>query len=224
MRRRLIVAVSLAACVVLYLLEQIIAVDYASKTAAKIILFAAVPYIIYKVSGKSLLAEELNLKRILKQPYKTEVLLGAASFSGILCLYLLLGGFIDFASIARELGTKAHVDPANFPFVAAYIVFGNSFLEELFFRGFVFFGLYKQGLGKFAYIYSSALFGIYHISILGTWIGPAFLVLAVSGLVVSGAVFDWLDARSGNIVSSWIVHIAADSAVIIVGMNMFNII
>ena len=108
--------------------------------------------------------------------------------------------------------------------VGIYITLGNSFLEEFFFRGFIFLNLYNQGYKKIAYIYSSLLFGVYHIAIFKTWFSPLLTVLALLGLVIAGIVFNWIDTKSENFINSWIVHILADSAIIIIGMGMFGII
>jgi len=224
MRTRYIIAVSLAVCSIMYVLEQILAVDYAAKTAAKIVLFAAVPFIHCMLSRKPGFPGSRSHGKLKRSVFGIELLLGTVSFAGILCLYFLLGSLIDFGAIARELGTKSQIDASNFPFVGAYIIFGNSFLEELFFRGFVFLSLYMKGFRKLAYIYSSVLFGAYHAAIIGTWVSPLLLMLAVSGLALVGAGFDWLDSRSGSIMNSWIVHIAADAAIVIVGMRMFDLI
>jgi membrane protease YdiL (CAAX protease family) len=224
MRRRYIIEVSLAACITLYLVEQFFAFDYVAKTAVKIVLFTAAPCIYYTLLKGSPSPVSLSLRKTKRPAIGPELLLGAVSFTSILCLYFLLGRFIDFGAIVAELGAKSKVDASNFPLIGAYIVFGNSFLEELFFRGFVFLGLYRQGFRRLAYLYSSVLFGAYHIAVLGTWISTLFLMLAVSGLALAGIIFAWLDSRSGSITNSWIVHIAADAAVVLVGMNMFNLI
>lgn len=49
MKKAYIIISSLAACIILYLLEQVIAVDYLTKTIAKLILFIAIPYIYIKL-------------------------------------------------------------------------------------------------------------------------------------------------------------------------------
>ncbi|MBP1744807.1 MAG: hypothetical protein H6Q58_1785 [Firmicutes bacterium] len=224
MKKGYIITVSLAACIMLYVLEQILAVDYATKTAAKALLFTAAPFIYLKIVEKTSLKDSLSLVKLKGAPYGLELLLGAASFTGVFGMYILLGGYIDFDVILNELRSKAQIDVSNYVFIGIYIIIGNSFLEELFFRGFIFLNLFKQGHRKLAYIYSSALFGIYHLAMLNTWISPLLLGLAVTGLTIIGLVFDWLDSRSGNIVNSWIVHMLADCALIIIGMNMFNII
>jgi uncharacterized protein len=224
MRKGYIVIGSLAACIILYVLEQILIVDYTTKTAAKALLFTAAPYIYFKLSKKPNLMDGLNLVKLGKSNYILEMLLGAASFTGVIGMYFMLGGYIDFDTILQELRTKSQINVSNYLFIGAYIILGNSFLEEFFFRGFVFLNLHKQGYKKLAYIYSSVLFGVYHIAMLNTWVSPLLLGLAVLGLTIVGVVFNWLDSRSGSIANSWIVHILADCAVIVIGLKMFDLI
>lgn len=214
----------MAACIMLFVLEQVMTVDYATKTAAKVILFAAVPYFYFKLTQKAKLMDGLNLRELEKSAFRLEFILGAASFAGIIAMYFLLSGYIDFGVILGELRTKAQITASNYVFIGIYIILGNSFLEEFFFRGFIFLNLFNQGHKKLAYIYSSALFGIYHISILKAWVNPVLLGLAVAGLILVGVVFNWLDSRGGNIVSSWIVHMLADCAIITIGLEIFGII
>jgi uncharacterized protein len=224
MRKRYIVIWSLAACIMLYILEQTLTVDYAAKTAAKVLLLTAAPYIYLKLSKKPKIMEGLNLVKLGKSNFRLELFLGAASFTGVIGMYFLLGGFIDFDIILQELRTKAQINVSNYVFIGAYIILGNSFIEEFFFRGFVFLNLFNQGYKKLAYIYSSVLFGVYHIAMLNTWVSPLLLGLAVLGLTIVGVVFNWLDSRSGSIANSWIVHILADCAVIAIGLKMFDLI
>ncbi|MBZ9635369.1 CPBP family intramembrane metalloprotease [Clostridium sp. FP1] len=105
-----------------------------------------------------------------------------------------------------------------------YITFGNSFLEEYFFRGFYLLKSYELKSKKFAYIYSSLLFGVYHIAIFKTWFNSGLVGLALIGLISIGFIFNWLDTRSKNFINSWLVHILADSAIIIIGLRMFGIV
>ena len=146
-----------------------------------------------------------------------------SSFLVIIASYFVLRGYIDFNRIAQELQSKSKVTPSNFIFVGLYITFGNSFLEEYFFRGFIFLNLFNLGSKKLAYIYSSLLFGVYHISIFKTWFNPILIGLALFGLISVGIIFNWLDTKTENFINSWLVHILADSAIIIIGMRMFKI-
>lgn len=224
MSKSYIIVSSFVACLILYLVEQIFSVDYLIKTIAKLILFIAIPYIYLKFIKKSNIKEALNLKRIDTNTLKHGLILGSASFIVIMVAYSIFKEYIDFNSILEELQSKSNINPSNFMLVGIYITLGNSFLEEFFFRGFIFLNLYNQGYKKIAYIYSSLLFGVYHIAIFKTWFSPLLTVLALLGLVIAGIVFNWIDTKSENFINSWIVHILADSAIIIIGMGMFGII
>jgi len=224
MKKAYIIGGSLAACIILYIIEQVLAADYLTKTITKLILFTAIPYIYLKLVKKSNIKDGLNLRRIESSTFNLGLTLGALSFAVILSSYFILRGSIDFNSIASELKSKSKVTPANFIFVGFYITFCNSFLEEFFFRGFIFLNLFSQGSKSLAYIYSSVLFGVYHITIFKTWFNPLIIGLALFGLVSVGIVFNWLDTKTDNFINSWLVHILADSAIIIIGMRMFNLI
>jgi hypothetical protein len=52
---------------------------------------------------------------------------------------------------------------------------------------------------------------------------PVFL-LAVCGLAAVGMLFNWLCTKSNNFINSWLPHIAANIAIILIGMRMFNMI
>lgn len=219
-----IIVTSLAACIMLYLIEQVFAVDYMTKTIAKLILFVTIPYIYLRFVKRSNIIDSLNLKKFDVSTFKLGLIIGAVSFAVIITAYFILGKYIDFNEIVQELQSKSQITPSNFIIVGLYITFGNSFLEELFFRGFIFLNLFNQGSKKLAYIYSSVLFGVYHIAIFKTWFNPLLVGIALFGLISIGFVFNWLDTKSNNFMNSWLVHILADSAIIIIGMKMFNMI
>ncbi|NMA01298.1 MAG: CPBP family intramembrane metalloprotease [Clostridia bacterium] len=223
MNKRDLIVFSLLACILLYIIEQVLSFDYISKTVTKVILFAVIPFIYLKFAKKSSIKEIVNFKKVDFSTFKLGLFFGIFSFAVILVSYLLLGKYIDFNGIMAELQNKSKITPTNFLFVGLYITFGNSFLEEFFFRGFIFLNLYNQGHKKLAYSYSSVLFGVYHIVIFKTWFNPLLIGLALLGLITIGVILNWLNSKTSNIVNSWLVHILADSAIIIIGMKMFNI-
>ena len=59
-------------------------------------------------------------------------------FTIIFGAYLGIGKFFDFSNVVSSLSKNAGVTINNFIFVAVYISFINSLLEEFFFRGFAF--------------------------------------------------------------------------------------
>jgi membrane protease YdiL (CAAX protease family) len=176
-----------------------------------------------KFTRRAKAAEELNLSQFDRKHLKLGLIFGLISFFVIFIAYFIFKGTINFNDIVSDLRDK-NITPANFIFIGLYITFGNSFLEEFFFRGFIFLNLYNMKRVKLAYTYSSLLFGLYHIAIFKTWFSLWMIMLCLLGLIVIGFVFDWLDTKSDNFINSWIVHILADSAIILIGLRMFEII
>jgi uncharacterized protein len=222
--RKYIISSTLIACIILYIIEQRVQVNYAIKTLLKLIFFTAIPAIYIKYVKKESLEVSYRLKVLNKGKLKVGLLSGILFFVIVISAYYVVQGEIDLNSIAEELQNKLKVTPMNFIFIALYITFGNSFLEEFFFRGFIFLNLYKLNSKKTAYVYSSLLFGIYHIGIFRTWFNLPITLLALFGLISVGFLFNWMDTKSENFLNSWIAHIFADTAVMLIGFRMFGMI
>lgn len=204
------------------IIDAVINPGYINKSAIKIIMFLIIPliYIAYD--------NNISLKDIFKVRHKKKlfasILLGLLVYIIILGAYLILKKFIDLDSIKNILAENLKVDKSNFVFVALYISFINSLLEEFFFRGFLFLNLYKLISSKFAYIISALAFAVYHVAIMGSWFSPLIFVLAMTGLFVGGMIFNYLNESSSNIYSSWIFRMMANFAINTVGFIMFDII
>ncbi len=218
-----IIAASTLSCALLYWIEQGIGVSYLLKTAFKLLLLISVP-IIYERFVKKEKAEILNFKNWRHTSVWPGLIFGVVFASVLLLAYFLVGPQIELPRIAAELENKLKINPANFLFVGLYITLGNSFIEEFFFRGFIFLTLLESGRPKTAYLLSSCLFAIYHVAIFRNWFSPPIFLLALFGLIVVGLLFSWMDARHHNFVNSWIAHALADSVIIIIGMHMFGMI
>ena len=111
----------------------------------------------------------------------------------------------------------------NFIFVAGYISFENSFLEEFFFRGYAFILLKQKTNRIFAYAFSSGLFAFYHVGMTFGWFQGFVYVLALLGLFFGGCIFNFLNEKCKNIYLSWLVHMFANFAINTVGMILFGI-
>ncbi|HHT70479.1 MAG: type II CAAX endopeptidase family protein [bacterium] len=218
-----IIAASTLSCALLYWIEQGIGVSYLLKTAFKLLLLISVP-IIYERFVKKEKAEILNFKNWRHTSVWPGLIFGVVFALVLLLAYFLVGPQIELPRIAVELENKLKINPANFLFVGLYITLGNSFIEEFFFRGFIFLTLLESGRPKTAYLLSSCLFAIYHVAIFRNWFSPPIFLLALFGLIVVGLLFSWMDARHHNFVNSWIAHALADSVIIIIGMHMFGMI
>ncbi len=219
-----ILITSLTACASLYYVEQVVEVNYLAKTFVKLMLFTIIPYIYMRLHKNVNFKLAFNYKKLEKKQLKMGIVLGIMSFSVILTTYFVLKNVIDLQGIAQDLQNKSKVTPVNFIFVALYITFGNSFLEEFFFRGFIFLNLYELKLKKTAYVYSSLLFALYHIAIFKSWFNIWLILLSLIGLIGVGFIFNFIDTKSENFINSWIVHILADMPIMLIGMKMFGII
>ncbi len=186
---------------------------------SKVLLFTLVPWYYYHFTSAIRAGRRKD-----KGSVKVGVLFGVIAFAVILLTYYFAQDMLDLQGIVQELTGKSGITPANFLLVGLYITFGNSFLEEFFFRGFVFLSLYRRGKKVAAYLFSAGLFGLYHIAIFQTWFNPWLIGLALFGLVGVGLVFNWLNTKPGGFLNSWVTHILADIAIILIGMRLFGMI
>ena len=212
-----IIISTVLACFSLFIVEQLLDVSYLIKTGSKICLFLLIP-IIYLVIYK----EKIRFK-VYTSEIKYGLLIGLASLFIVLIAYYFFQSLIDSKSIISDLKSSS-ITASNFILIGLYITFGNSFLEEFFFRGFIFLKIYDAGYKKFAYLFSAGLFAIYHIAIFVTWFEAWITLLALIGLFAIGIVFNLINLKSRSFINSWIIHICADTAVILIGLSLFGII
>jgi len=202
-------------CIAILLwIEQGLEVSYLWKTAAKILLFFAIPFFFLKAAK----LEFLHVKKTQKKSMMLALGIGAVIILTILGAFILLKDFIDINALQLDLETRVGVTATVFPFVALYILFGNSFLEEFFFRG-VLVDLLKGS--KLKWFLPSFFFAIYHVAIFLPWFEWPILGLAVFGLWIGGLIFQWLNEKSGTIFPSWVIHMCADIGVLLIGVYMF---
>ena len=97
------------------------------------------------------------------------------------------------------------------------------FLEEFFFRGFAFLSIKNTHSKKFAYIFSSLAFALYHIAMMIGWFGLPVILISVLGLFVGGTIFNKFDEKNENIYLSWLVHMFANFATNTIGFILFAI-
>ena len=130
----------------------------------------------------------------------------------------------DFSGITSALTNNIGVNGDNFIFVSLYISFVNSLLEEFFFRGFSFLTLRRISSSKFAYIFSAAVFSLYHVAMMIGWFSAGVFIIILAGLFAGGLIFNYLNDKSGTIYPSWFVHMFANFAINTVGFILFGII
>ena len=153
--------------------------------------------------------------------------LGLAVCTGIGVFAVILGGFFltrnlfDFSGLTAALTAGTGVRRENFLWVALYISFVNSLLEEFFFRGFGFL-LLRRFLPRTRALGLSCLaFALYHVAMTLGWYGLPVLLLTLAGLAAGGWIFCRLDEYSGSLWLSWVVHLGANLATNAIGFLLF---
>ncbi len=221
--RLYIILSTIVTILLLYIVDQVLLVSYVQKACIKIVLFGVFPILYLLKNKENFLKDSFKgvgkKKRIIQ-----DLVLGCTIFILIYAIYYIMQSSLDQKTIVEEFGSKYQIDKTNIIYYSLYITFINSFMEEFFFRGFVFLNLKKNGNKRLGYFFSSIAFAIYHIANFQNWVSiGAFAVISL-GLFVGGIIFNYLDDRTNSFVSSWSVHIFADLSIVFIGLKIFEII
>ncbi len=209
--------------IVMNLVDGVLTPPYVVKSAVKLLLFAGVPLIYYLTDPE----ERKALKRLLTLDKKGIVLsipLGAGCFAVILGAFFLLRGVVDFSGITQSLTGDSGITAENFIFVALYISFVNSFLEEFFFRGFAFVTLKRHASIKTSYLVSAFFFAFYHVGMTLTWLPFPVFLAELLGLTVGGFIFNRLCEKTETVYPSYIVHMCCNFGINLIGFILFGVI
>ncbi|CQR47294.1 CAAX amino terminal protease self-immunity [Paraliobacillus sp. PM-2] len=208
-------------CTIMAWVDAVWMPDYEIKSAIKVVLFLLLP-ISYALMDKD--TSFIQLFVFKKKTILFPILLGLGVYVFIVSAYFLIGPFFDLSNITSSLESNIGVSSSNFVFVALYISFINSLLEEFFFRGFAFLSLKQVTSRKFAYLFSASLFSIYHVALMLRWFNIGLFILLIISLFMAGLLFNWLNEKHENIYTSWFVHMAANFAINTIGFILFDII
>ena len=221
-KKNTIILIVLIGCLIMGFIDAVIRPEYLIKSFIKILLFSIMP-IMYSRYDK-----DLNLTSLFKINSKKEIIIailsGAGIFTFILGAYFILGNLFDFSNIVSSLSENVGVNNNNFIFVAIYISFVNSLLEEFFFRGFAFLKLKEVSNRKFAYIFSSLAFALYHVAMMIGWFDISLFLLTIVGLFIGGIIFNYFNEKYKNIYVTWLIHMFANFAINYIGFMLFNIV
>lgn len=222
--KRIYLIISILLCaIVMSLIDGIIQPTYIIKSIIKVVLFLIVPLIYFLINKEEL----KNFKQLFipkKKSFLISLGLGIIVFGVILGGYFLFRNIIDFSNITNNLTQGAGVNKDNFIFVAIYISFCNSLLEEFFFRGYAFLNLKNVIPRKIAYTISAGMFALYHVGMTIDMFNPILFVITFIGLYVGGVIFNILNEKCNNIYCSWLVHMFANFAINTIGLILFGII
>ena len=171
--------------------------------------------------------ERLRLSRPTSAGMDVGIAFGLLIMAAMVALYYGLlktsGLFDDATGTIREKLAGFGVDTVGkyFAFAAFYSVC-HSFLEEYYWRWFVFGQLRRLVRLGPAVLLSSIGFMGHHVLVLGTffgWTSPATWLFSVS-VAIGGAVWAVIYQRSGSLYSVWASHLLVDAAVFVVGYDL----
>ena len=219
-RKFYIVIITIFACVCMGIVDAVIQPGYAIKSAIKIAMFLLLPFIY------SLFDKEYKITKVFKpdkKGFRLAFLMSVLIYAVILSAYFIFRNVFDFSSLTSSLTSTTGVNKQNFIFVALYISFANSLLEEFFFRGFSFLTLKEVSDRKFAYIFSSLMFALYHIAMMIGWFSIGVILLSLVGLFVGGVIFNYFNEKYNNIYLSWLIHMFSNFATNTIGFILFSV-
>jgi uncharacterized protein len=148
--------------------------------------------------------------------------------AGIIGLYF---GWLRYTAVMTETPARVHgwltrmhlTTAGGFFAMAAFLSVLHSFLEEYYWRWFVFGGLRRYLPDIVAVVMSSLAFMAHHVIILYVYLPGQFWTLAAPfslGVAGGGIVWAWLYARTGSLYAPWISHLLVDAALMVVGYEM----
>lgn len=209
--------------IIVCLIDAVVQPKYLIKISIKICFFLLLPMIFFLVN-KEARSDFKQLFRFRKKGFLKALLLGVSVFAVILGGYFLTRNVIDFSNVTKSLTEGMGITADNFIYVFVYIAVVNSFLEEFFFRGYGFITLKKYTNRKFAYVFSSCVFAVYHVGMLLEMFHIGILFLLLLGLIVGGCIFNFLNESTNNVYPSWFVHMSANLAINTIGLILFGMI
>jgi len=215
----LVLAVTIVCCLIMALVDGVLRPGYAVKSAIKAAMFMLMPLLASKIDKNVCY---LSLLRPGKRGLLPAIGLGIGIYAVILGGYFLVASFFDFSQIAGALTENVGVTKENFLYVSIYISFANSFLEEFFFRGFVFTNLKRLSGRRVAYLFSAGIFGLYHVAMMIGWFSAGLFLLVMAGLVIGGMLFNWLNEKLDTIYCSWLTHMFANFAINTIGFILLK--
>lgn len=217
---RIVILIIILACGIMAYVEAVLAPGYALKSVVKLILFLILPIFVLRKQKKDSL---FNILKIRGKKLLLPVLLGIGVYGFIIIAYYTIGRLFDFSGVADAITSSSGVDKREFVWVAIYISFVNSLLEEFFFRGIGFLLLTRYATRRIAYVFSSAAFAFYHVAIMSSWFSFYLFLLLIVSLFAAGLFFNRLNEKSGTIYPSWLVHMCANFAINTIGFILFGI-
>ncbi|MEA2559862.1 MAG: hypothetical protein QOH06_1366 [Acidobacteriota bacterium] len=127
------------------------------------------------------------------------------------------------AAVAEKVGSFGIDSGAKFLLLGAFYSVIHSFLEEYYWRWFVFGRLSRRLPFSAAAVVSALAFTSHHVLVVGFFLGSfGVLTFAVSLIVTAaGLLWAWLYHRTGHLAGPWLSHALADAGLMWIGYQMW---
>lgn len=211
--------ISVLVVVILIAFEQVLQLDSIVKQGFKIVLLVIIPIIVIYQMKKTTFGKEFNINNVTFKDLKIPLIIGVTIYLLTLIGYVLFMPLIDPDLVVDGLNGSG-ITTKNIILASIYLCFINSFLEEFFFRGFMF-SEFSKISNKWGYIVSSAFFSIYHVLVMFTLFDWIMGVISIIGLMIVGMILAYMNQTNKSIINSWVVHIFADLGVVTIGLYLF---
>jgi len=161
--------------------------------------------------------------------------LAGGLWSGVAIVALLWGLYLaalrgsDLAALAApRIHARIEAIGAGTPVRYLLMTLGlsvvHSFLEEYYWRWFVFGRLRRLTGAPAALILSSLAFAAHHVIVVHAFIGFGpfwwMTVLLSAAVALGGGLWAWLYARHGSLYPPWLSHVLADLAILTIGYDL----
>ena len=169
----------------------------------------------------------LGFKRPGPQGLGEGVAFGLVVFAAVLVVYhawLKPAGYFNAAAepIEQKVAGFGVAGFWSYFALGAFYSLVHSFLEEYYWRWFVFGQLRRLVRPGTAIVVSSVGFMAHHVLVLGTffgWSSPATFLFSLA-VAVGGAVWAWIYQRSDSLYAPWLSHLLVDAAIFAVGYDL----
>lgn len=126
--------------------------------------------------------------------------------------------------IAARLENLGAATPGRFLAMALFLALLHSFLEEYYWRWFLFARLRSRLQPGTAIVLSSLAFTAHHVIVLHAFTGSGRFawatVLLSLAVTAAGAIWAWQYARNGSLYTVWISHALVDLAIMGIGYDL----
>ena len=212
-----IIVITITCILSMAYVERTIKPTYLLKSIIKLTLFIG-SIILFSVLYNENILKLININKNKISPKLIYFLLFV--YIGIIVAYLLFQNFIDLQAIKDNLLNKENLNKDNYIYIFSYIILINSFLEEIFFRGFIYQVFNKESYGFMGTLYSSVLFALYHIGIMDSWFNIILIILILISLFITGIFLEKIAIKYDNVLASYLVHASANLAINTIGVLM----